>query len=102
MNTSNTSAGSQSCLMIQIQKNTSTLQQDLKVFKKSVSKFREASQMQGNLNLIWFFDQELMILELKYKQHVEDFNRINTFQQEGGFIERNEAPKSIVCSSFFV
>ena len=35
-----------------------------------------------------------MILELKYKQHAEDLNRINTFQQEGGFIEKKEAPKT--------
>ena len=40
-----------------------------------------------------FFDQDIMMLELKYKQHAEDFHRINTFQQEGGFIAKKEAPK---------
>ena len=34
------------------------------------------------------------MLELKYKQHAEDLNRINTFRQEGGFIEKKEAPKT--------
>jgi len=29
------------------------------------------------------------MLELKYKQHAKDFNKINTFWKEGGFI----APK---------
>ena len=33
------------------------------------------------------------MLELKYKQRAEDFNSINTFQQEGGFIAKKEAPK---------
>ena len=32
------------------------------------------------------FDQDLTMLELKYKQHAEDFNSINTFQKEDVFI----------------
>ena len=40
-----------------------------------------------------FFNQDIMIFELKCKQDAEDFQRINTFQQEGGFIAKKEAPK---------
>ena len=32
-----------------------------------------------------FFDQDLTMLELKYKKHAEDFNSINTLQKEGVF-----------------
>ena len=62
-------------------------------------RFKLLFDMEGNLKLIWqfvyssFFDQDIMMLELKYKQHAEDFHRINTFQQEGGFIAKKEAPK---------
>ena len=33
-----------------------------------------------------FLDRELLMLELKYKQHSEDFNRINNYQIEHGLI----------------
>ena len=48
-------------------------------------RFKLLFETQGNLKLIWqfiylsFFDQDLMMLELKYKQHAEDFQRINAF-----------------------
>ena len=62
-------------------------------------RFKLLFDTEGNLKLIWqfiylsFFDQDLMMLKLKYKQHAEDFQRINTFHQEGGFIAKKEAPK---------
>jgi len=42
-----------------------------------------------------------MLLELKYKQHAEDFQRINTFQQEGGFIAKKEALKVYLLFKLF-
>ena len=62
-------------------------------------RFKLLFEMEGNLKLIWqfiylsFFDQDLMMLELKYKQHAEDFQRINAFHQAAGFIAKKEAPK---------
>ena len=62
-------------------------------------RFKLLFETEGNLKLIWqfiylsFFDQDLMMLELKYKQHAEDFQRINAFHQEAGFIAKKEAPK---------
>ena len=35
-----------------------------------------------------FMDQELLMLESRYKQHAEDFNRINTHQLETGLIAK--------------
>ena len=40
-----------------------------------------------------FMDQELLMLELRYKQHAEDFNRINTHQFETGLIAKKDGPK---------
>ena len=48
-------------------------------------RFKLLFDTEGNLKLIWqfvylsFFDQDIMMLELKYKQHTEDVHRINTF-----------------------
>ena len=62
-------------------------------------RFKLLFETEGNLKLIWqficlsFFDQDLMMLELKYKQHAEDFQRIKAFHQEAGFIAKKEAPK---------
>ena len=61
-------------------------------------------ETEGNLKLMWqfiflsFMDQELLMLELKYKQHSEDFNRINNYQIEHGLIAKRMDPKCI--SSF--
>ena len=38
-------------------------------------------------------DQDLMMLELKYKQHAEDFARINAYQTETGLIAKKDGPK---------
>ena len=38
-------------------------------------------------------DQDLMMLELRYKQYAEDFNGINTFQMEKGLIAKKDWPK---------
>ena len=40
-----------------------------------------------------FMDQDLKMLELRYKQYTEDFNGINTFQMEKGLIAKKEGPK---------
>ena len=40
-----------------------------------------------------FMDQELLMLELKYKQHSEDFSRINNYQIEHGLIAKKDGPK---------
>ena len=56
-------------------------------------------ETEGNLKLLWqfvylsFIDQELLMLELRYKQHSEDFNRINNFQTETGLIAKRDGPK---------
>ena len=53
----------------------------------------------SNLNWMWqfiylsFMDQELMMLELRYKQYAEDFNHINTFQMETGLIAKKDGPE---------
>ena len=58
-------------------------------------RFKLLFETEGNLKLIWqfiylsFFDQDLMMLELKYKQHAEDFQRINAFHHEAGLFERS-------------
>ena len=47
-------------------------------------------KMERNLKLSWpfcfiywsLYDQDVMVLELKYKQHAEGFNGNNTFQKE--------------------
>ena len=47
-------------------------------------------ETEGNLKLLWqfvylsFIDQELLMLELRYKQHSEDFNVINNLQTKTG------------------
>ena len=41
------------------------------------------------------------MFELKYKQHAEDLNRINTFQQDGGFVEKKETPKTYCLFKLF-
>ena len=57
------------------------------------------SETAWNLKLMWqfiflsFMDQELLMLELRYKQHAEDFNRINTFQIENGLLAKKDGPK---------
>ena len=39
-------------------------------------------------------DQDLMMLELRYKQYAEDFNDINAFQMEKGLIAvKKDGPK---------
>ena len=38
-------------------------------------------------------DQELLMLELRNKQHAEDFNRINAIQLETGLIAKKDGPK---------
>ena len=40
-----------------------------------------------------FFDQELLMLELKHKQQAEDFNRINAIQIENVVIAKKDGPK---------
>jgi len=56
-------------------------------------------ETEGNLKLMWqfiflsFMDQELLMLELKYKQHSEDFSRINNYQIEHGLIAKKDGPK---------
>ena len=56
-------------------------------------------ETEGNLKLMWqfvflsFMDQELLMLELRYKQQAEDFNRINTHQFETGLIAKKDGPK---------
>ena len=51
-------------------------------------------ETEGNLKLMWqsvflsFMDQELLMLELRYKQHADVFNRLNAFQIETGLIAK--------------
>ena len=40
-----------------------------------------------------FFEQKLLMLELRYKQHAEDFSNINAIQLETGCIARVNGPK---------
>jgi len=47
-------------------------------------------------------NQALMMLELRYKQYAEDFNRINAFQMEKGLIAKKMDPEFIVCSNYSV
>ena len=62
-------------------------------------RFEFLFETEGNLKLMWqfiflsFMDQECLRLELRYKQHTDDFNRINTFQIENGLIARKNGPK---------
>ena len=62
-------------------------------------RFKLLFETEVNLKLMWqfiylsVFDQDLMMLELKYKQHAKDFQRRNAFHQEAGFIAKKEAPK---------
>ena len=64
-------------------------------------RFKFLFEMGRNLKRMWqfiylsFFEQELLMLELRYKQHAEDFNRINAVQLETGCISRLDGPKSI-------
>ena len=44
-----------------------------------------------------FLDPDLLMLELKYKQHAEDFNRINAFWIENGLIAKKDGPKVYHC-----
>ena len=63
------------------------------------ARFELLFETEGNLKLIWhfiflsFMDQELLMLELKYKQHAEDFNRIHAVQVETGKIAKKDGPK---------
>ena len=65
---------------------------------------------EGNLKNMWLFnylsfhDQELMILELRYKQYAEEFTRLNEFQKQGGRYDcqKKMQIKCIVCSNFSV
>jgi hypothetical protein len=49
-----------------------------------------------NLKLIWqfiylsFYDQDLMMLELRYKKYAEVFTRINDFQLQCGLIAKKD------------
>ena len=53
----------------------------------------------SNLKWMWqyiylsFMDQELMMLELTYKQYAEEFFYINAFQNETGLIAKKDGPK---------
>ena len=38
-------------------------------------------------------DQEMLMLELRYKQHTEDFNRITALKLETGLIAMKDGPK---------
>ena len=38
-------------------------------------------------------DQDLMMMEVRYKQHAEDFARINAYQIETGLIAKKDGPK---------
>ena len=76
--------------------------------QKDNERFKLLFDTESNLKLIWqfgyfsfFFNQDIMLLELKYKQHAEDFQRINTFQQEGGFIAKKEALKVYLLFKLF-
>ena len=40
-----------------------------------------------------FMDQELLMLELRYKQHADDFNGINAFQIENQLIAKKDGPE---------
>ena len=59
-------------------------------------RFEFLFENEGNFKLMWqfiflsFMDQELLMLELRYKQYAEDFNRINTFQIENGLIAKKD------------
>ena len=63
------------------------------------NRFKFLFETGKNLKLMWqfiylsFFDQELLMLELKHRQHAEDFNRINAFQIENGVIAKKDGPK---------
>jgi len=41
-------------------------------------------------------DQDLMMLELRYKQYAEDFNGINTFQMEKVLIAKKRWTQSLL------
>ena len=62
-------------------------------------RFEFLFETEGNLKLMWqfiflsFMDQECLMLELRYKQHADDFNRINNFQIEKGMIAKKDGPK---------
>ena len=63
------------------------------------NRFKFLFETGKNLKLMWqfiylsFFDQELLMLELKHRQNAEDFNRINAFQIENGVIAKKDGPK---------
>ena len=54
---------------------------------------------EGNLSLMWqfiflsFMHQELLMLELKCKQHSDDVDRINKFQIKHGLIAKKDGTK---------
>ena len=62
-------------------------------------RFKLLFETGSNFKWMWqfiyliFMDQELVRLELRYKQHAEDFNHINTFQMETGLIAKKDGPK---------
>ena len=50
----------------------------------------------GSLSIfLSFMDQDLMILELRYKQYAEDFNGINTFHREKVLIAKKRWTQSL-------
>ena len=63
------------------------------------NRFKFLFETGKNLKLMWqfiylsFFDQDLLMLELKHRQNAEDFNRINAFQIENGVIAKKDGPK---------
>ena len=71
-------------------------------------RFEFLFETEGNLKQIWqfmflsFMDQELLMLELRYKQHAEDFNRINAHQLETGLIAKKDGPKVYCLFIFFL
>ena len=101
INKSNTSAGlggeiipvyykfttSKQCLILA---GTTKKKKDLNYFLKR----QVIYNLSGNL-VSWAFVIKISWCSnfKKYKQYAEDINRINTFQQESGFIEKKEAPK---------
>ena len=62
---------------------------------------------EGNLKKMWLFiylsfhDQELLMLELRYKQYADDFTRLNEFQKQGGMIAKKDADKIYRLFKFF-
>ena len=64
-------------------------------------RFKLLFETGSNLKRMWqfiylsFMDQDLMMLELRYKQYAEDFNGINTFQMEKVLIAKKRWTQSL-------